>query len=123
MKNKQADRIDDTQGHGSVSSPGRRLQTGKYTYWPTAIRGKKKRFLLSRPIKLQVEEIEGYFVVRCEEIEMYGIIGATTELALREFAYCFESTYLTYVEEFMPNRFIRRFQQQLRAIVKEVLPR
>jgi len=123
MSKTAAGRIINDGGRGPIRSPGRRLQTGKYTYWPTEIRGRNNLFILTKPVKLRVEILGGYFVVGCAEIRMYGIIGKTTALALREFAYCFEATYMSYVEEFKPNKFIKEFQQQLRDMVKEIVPR
>lgn len=120
MKNKQADRIDDTQGHGSVSSPGRRLQTGKYTYRPTRIQGKAYVFHLYRPIKLVMEEVGEYFAVYCEKLEINGSFGNTPSQALQEFAYHFEALYETFVVE---ERHQNRFKSLIKGVVQGVQKR
>lgn len=98
MSKTLADRMIDDGGRGPVRSPGRRLQTGKYTYRPTEILGKRHVFSLSRPLTVTVKEVEGDVLVSCKELEMQGIAGATHALALKVFAECFEESYEVYVK-------------------------
>lgn len=100
MNNNLSDRMPDDGGRGPVRSPGQRLQTGKYTYRPTEIQGKRHTFMLRYPLKLTMEKIADDYVVTCEELEMYCcIIGDTKEEALKMFARCFEESYESYVED------------------------